>query len=552
MLYVQALFFGRVLLPLALIAALAGPGCGDDNGEQDDAARRGGSITISHTAQPDFLDPALSFTLNGWEALWIVYTPLLTYAHEEGEEGTRLIPGLAEQLPEISDDGLSYRLKLREGLGYSDGTPVKASDFEHTIKRVLALESQGTSYYQVIDGAREYVRAGRPEADIRGIDTDDSSGRIAIRLTEPSGTFQDVLAMNFAGLVPRDTPFENQTRDPPPGVGAYRITESVPNREFVLERNDRFELPGIPRGKLDRIRVRIVSSLERQAQDVIDGRLDFMDDPPPPDYLREIRRRYGDRFEAFPTAVVNYFWLNVREEPFDDLRVRQAANLALDRPAIGRLVGGLFEPGCNVLPPSIPGHERLDSCPGGVPADRPDPERARRLVRAAGAEGADVKVWGPNEEPAKAITVAFADMLTGIGLDAKPQLLNFAVFLQVVGDQETGAQTGFLSYSPSYPHPADYLHQFSGTSITSTANLNKGNVDDPQIPAAVTRLAREPELEAVADAWAEVDRELAEGAYAAVAGYQKLTTFMSERMNFDDCSVNHPVYAHDYSSFCLK
>jgi ABC-type transport system substrate-binding protein len=157
-----------------------------------------------------------------------------------------------------------------------------------------------------------------------------------------------------------------------------------------------------------------------------------------------------------------------------------------------------------------------------------------------------------NEEPGKAITVAFADMLQRIGLDAKPELLNFAVFLQVVGDQGTGAQTGFLSYSPSYPHPYDYLQQFSAATITRTANLNKGNVDDPQINATLTRLAHEPELEAVANEWAEVDRELAEGAYAAVAGYHKLTTFMSERMNFEDCSVNHPIYAHDYSSFCLK
>jgi peptide/nickel transport system substrate-binding protein len=384
---------------------------------------------------------------------------------------------------------------------------VKASDFEHTIKRVLALESQGTAYYQVIDGADEYIRAGEPEADIPGIDTNDSSGRITIRLTKPSGVFANALAMNFAGLVPGDTPFENQTRDPPAGVGAYRLTESVPSRGFVLERNERFDVHGIPKGKLDRIRVRIVSNLERQAQDVIDGRLDSMDDPPPPDYLREIRRKYSDRFETFSTAVLNYFWLNVREEPFDDLRVRQAVNLALDRAAFGRLLGGLLEPGCNLLPPSIPGHERLDPCPPGD--GRADPERARALVRAAGAEGSDVKVWGLNEQPAKAITVAFADMLEEIGLDAKPQLLDFAVFSQVVADQGTGAQTGFLSWSPSYPHPHDYLQQFSGASITRSANLNKGNVDDPQITAAITRLAREPELDEVADEWAQVDRDLA-------------------------------------------
>jgi peptide/nickel transport system substrate-binding protein len=79
-------------------------------GTQGDA-RSGGSITISYSAQPDALDPALSYTAEGWDALWLVYTPLLTYARR-GEAGTQLIPGLARDLPEISKDGLTYKLEL--------------------------------------------------------------------------------------------------------------------------------------------------------------------------------------------------------------------------------------------------------------------------------------------------------------------------------------------------------------------------------------------------------------------------------------------------------
>ena len=66
--------------------------CGGD----DDT---GGSITIAESAQPDALDPAMGNTLNGWETMWLVYTPLLTYRHAEGQSGTELIPGLAEELP---------------------------------------------------------------------------------------------------------------------------------------------------------------------------------------------------------------------------------------------------------------------------------------------------------------------------------------------------------------------------------------------------------------------------------------------------------------------
>src|ERR671910_2787207 len=250
-------------LSLFVIAA-----CGDDDddggggGGGGGEAKKGGSITISQTSQPDYMDPALTYTVNGIEPLWLVYTPLITYAREDGPAGSKLIPGLAEDLPEISEDGLTYKLTLRKGLKYSDGSPVKAADFEHTIKRVLNLESGGSALYLVIDGAQDYLDAGKPDGDISGIETNDESGAITITLTEPDGSFSHVLAMWFAALVPSDTPFKNMTENPPPGVGPYKVTESVPNRQFVMEKNTNFPDLGedIPAGHVDKITTKIIKS----------------------------------------------------------------------------------------------------------------------------------------------------------------------------------------------------------------------------------------------------------------------------------------------------
>src|SRR5919108_2345418 len=145
----------RCVLPLlvGLLVGLLGCGGDDDDGGDGSGGRQGGSITISQSSQPDFLDPALSYTLGGWEPVWLVYTPLLTYKHAEGKEGAELIPGVAEDLPRVSPDGKTYRLTMRKGLRYSDGTRAKASDFEHTIKRVLGMESGGTAFYEPIEGA---------------------------------------------------------------------------------------------------------------------------------------------------------------------------------------------------------------------------------------------------------------------------------------------------------------------------------------------------------------------------------------------------------------
>ena len=316
---------GRRLKPYAVLAALvlaasatlAACG-GDDDDDGGAAAAEGGEVTISQTSQPDYLDPALSYTVNGIEPLWLVYTPLLTYPHVEGAAGAELIPGLAEDLPEISADGKTYTLTLRDGLKFSDGTDVKASDFEHTIKRVLNLESGGSAFYQTIEGATEYLEKGDPEGDISGIETNDQTGEITIKLTEADSSFSNILAMWFAGIVPGDTPFKNLTEDPPPGVGPFMITESVPNRQFVLEKNPEFEklnIPDIPVPALDKITTQIIKNASQQAQDVLDNKLDYMQDPPPADLKPTVIEQADDRYEEFATSSTYYWFMDTPGRP---------------------------------------------------------------------------------------------------------------------------------------------------------------------------------------------------------------------------------------------
>ena len=528
-------------VPLALASMLAA--CGDD-------ADTGGSITISESAQPDALDPALSNTVNGWEAMWLVYTPLLTYRHAEGQRGTELIPGLAEKLPEISADGMTYRLRLREGLTYSDGKAVKASDFEHTVKRLLELGSAATGFFAGVRGAAEYAKQPEPDGDIAGIETDDANRSITIELTAPDGTFSNVLATLYTGVVPGNTPFRNLTKKPPPGVGAFRIARSSGGGGFVLERVEDFELPGIPAAKVDRVTMKVVAP-PRAAQDVLRGKLDYMLDPPPPDMLREVRS-HPDRYREVPSEGTSYFFLNTNAPPFDKLGVRRAVNLAISEDALARVHGGLMEPTCNFLPPGMPGYEKLEPCPYGQPGKSTDVARARRLVRDAGATGAPVKLWGPQQDPGPPAMSYLADVLDEIGLDPTVSLLDFAVYAQTVGNLRTHPQAGFMSWAGDFPHPFTFLRQFDSRAITATNNFNVGEVRDPVIDAGLERLSREPDLQAVKDEWAALDRRVVDRAYVAVYGNPKRTTFMSERMDFENCATFHPVFGNDYSGFCLK
>jgi peptide/nickel transport system substrate-binding protein len=536
----------------AITASVALAACGSE-------AQNPGSITISQTSQPDRLDPALSFEINGLEPMWLVYTPLLTYRHAEGSEGAELIPGLATDLPEISDDGRTYTLELRKDLSYSDGSPVEASDFEHTIERVLYLRSPGASFYEGIIGAKAYFKAHDTSDDIAGIRTNDETRRITIELDRPDAAFQNVLAMVFAGLVPGDTPFRNMTGDPPPGVGPYEIAESEPDRQFVLARNpifDELDIPDIPTGSVETITTRIIGSEREQARDVLANDLDYMQDPPPADLKPTILDRAGDRYTEHPTASTYWFFLNTRTPPFDDPLVRQAVNYGIDRAALAQLYAGAMQAGCAFLAPGIPGYDdTLDTtgCPYGNPTEPPDTERARQLIKRAGAAGAKVTVWGSDESETAAVTRAYAGMLNRIGLDADPRLVDASVYLTTIENQGIRAQTGFENWFEDFPHPLDFLLQFDGDSIQPTNNPNVGNVDDPKINAEIARLRAISDLDSVVGAWSALDAYLVSPphSYVAVFGHKKVATFLSDRMD-PETAIFHPVYQNDYSSWTLR
>jgi peptide/nickel transport system substrate-binding protein len=140
-------------------------------------------------------------------------------------------------MPKVSEDSTVYTFTLREGPRSTRmARPSRLPTSQHTIKRVLNLESGGSSFYLAIKGAEEYVKAGKARGDISGIETDDATREIKVTLTEANGQFPYIIAMWFAGLVPADTPFENQTSRRPPGVGRSASSPFELNRGFVLEK----------------------------------------------------------------------------------------------------------------------------------------------------------------------------------------------------------------------------------------------------------------------------------------------------------------------------
>lgn len=535
---------GRLGMVVLVCLALAGCGSSGDSGE-------GGTLRGTYNSFPDALDPSLAFSLEAATALHDTYIPLLTYAPENGKAGTELIPGLAKALPKIDDGGRRYTLQLRPGLKYSDGTPVRASDFRSSIERLYRVNSLGSTFYTGIVGAEQFAKTKK--GGIAGIEADDASGKIVIHLNQPSGTFRYTLGLTFAALLPPGTPNEDQTTNPPPATGQYMITAVKPGRSWEYRRNPYWAsdngpaMPQLPDGHVDKISFEVRTNPISQLEEVERGKVDWMKNPPPVDRYPEVKRRFeGTQFREDPTISTYYFWMNTQEPPFDDVRVRRAVNYAIDPEALERIYAGTLERTQQVLPEQMPGYRQFELYPHDI-------GRAKSLVERADPADREITVWTNNLTPNDEVGEYYQQVLNQIGFDAKLKTVDAANYFTLIGNASTpDLDTGWANWFLDYPHPSDYFQpQLASESIAPVGNTNWARFGDPEIDAKIRRLASEqlgPKQEAE---YAALDREVMKQAPWAPFGTLNLGTFVADSVNLDELVVS-PIYAQDLTSFELE
>jgi peptide/nickel transport system substrate-binding protein len=545
----------RTVLTIISIIAVVAFGIAACGADQEGATTGpgGGDINITVTSFPDYVDPQLSYTLGGFEVLWNVYTPLLTYKHVRGAAGTQVVPGLAEAMPEISPDGKTYKLKLRSNMNYSDGTPIKASDFAYAIQRLFKTDSGGSVFFDVIVGATDY--ADGKANTISGITTNDETGDITIQLEAPNGTFNNVLGLMFAAPVPQNTPLDvDATNNPPPSSGPFMISKVEAPRTLTLQRNPQFQTVKdagaieVADAQVNSITVTENKNNSAQVTDVEQNKVDFMFEPPGADRLAEVKSRYGDRFRLEESINTYYFFMNTQKPPFNDLRVRQAINYAVDPEAVNRIFGGRLHPSQQILPPGMPGYQEFKLYPG------PDMARAKQLIAEANPADRDITVWTGDEPDRKRIGEYYHDLLTELGFNATLKVIAGDVYWTTIGNESTpDVDTGFAAWFQDFPHPDDFFRPLlHGESILPTNSSNFSRVDILANNAKMDELLQKQLGDGgVTDQYAALDKSYMEQAVWAPYGNEQFATFTSERLDFEK-AYHHLLFAQDFSALVLK
>jgi peptide/nickel transport system substrate-binding protein len=484
------------------------------------------------------IDPAFYNGANNPQFAGLAYDGLVNFQQSPGADGLRLVPDLALAIPPPADNGRTYTFRLRPAIRYSDGQPLRASDFRRAIERLFRVGSPGTSLYTGIVGASACAQHPASCDLARGIVTDDAARTVTFHLTAPDPEFLFQLTeYAFSAPIPPGTPDHETGSRTVPGTGPYKIV-SVSNSQIRFIRNPYFREwshAAQPAGNPNAIVWRSVPSPQDAVTAIEHGRADFMAGLIPQPQYRLLHLHDPAQLHSSPEFAIEFAHINTRRAPFNDVRVRQALNYAINRNTIARLYGGpsFATPTCQPILPGLPGYRRYcpytpHPSPNGAYAG-PDLRRARRLVSASGTLGDRIDVWGQSDNAyiPRQVPAYFAHVLRSLGYRVHLHNVPSATISNAERRHFQISIDG--DWAAAYPDPSSYIPQF----FSCDGGNNGGYYCSPPLDRQMQQ-ASQLQLSNPAKAaatWTAIDRQLTNNAIWAPTVSENEVDYVSKRLH---------------------
>jgi YVTN family beta-propeller protein len=499
-------------------------------------SHRGGTLRLVSIEPPDSLDTGNAYHIWPYRLLHLLGDGLVAFEPVGGASPT-LVPDLATSVPSPTDGGRTYTFELRSGIRYSNGEVVAPADFRRAIERGFRLpphDDVPILFGGLVGG--DACTAEPPTCDLsRGIVTDDDAGTVTYHLVAPDPDFLSKLSMTFAYPVPASTPDEERPQEGVPGTGPYMVEAPMTRDGVALVRNPHFRVwspEAQPGGYVDRIEWAFGVEPQDQVEAVLASDADIAYETHTSGRLEEIIVRFPAQVHASPEAHTQYISLNTEAPPFDDLEVRRAINLAVDRDRVVQILGeGSAFTTCQQLPPNFPGYEpycpyTIDPGPEGS-WTAPDMEQARRIVRRSGTAGMRVvfeyppALW-PQGEP---LADYMKDLLDDLGYRGSVTSLPVGAFYGRGND----FQMGLAGWAADYPAASTFI---ANLHTCDTSLTPRSGFCDPQIDAMIDRAIRLQFTNPAASGrlWAAIDRAIVDQAPFVWLVNPVAVEFVSERL----------------------
>ncbi|MBB4441954.1 MULTISPECIES: ABC transporter substrate-binding protein [Rhizobium] len=417
--------------------------------------KQGGDIVVTYKDDITTLDPAIGYDWVNWSMIKSLYSRLMDYA-----PGTpNPVPSLAESFT-VSPDGLTYTFKLHKGVKFSNGRELVASDVKYSIERAVDPKTQGpgAGFFGAIKGFED--ETGGKTTTLSGIETPDDS-TVIFNLSRPDATFLHVLAINFASVVPKEA-VEAAAGDfgkKPVGSGTFILKDWTIGQQLVFERNKDYFVKGVP--YIDSFKVEVgqeplVALLRLQK-----GEVDIAGDGIPPAKFLEIKNS-ADGAQMIVDGEqlhTGYITLNTKVKPFDNVKVRQALNMAVNKERITRILNGRATPANQPLPPLMPGYDKAFT------GYAYDVAKAKALLAEAGyPDGFETVLYSTNTDPQPRIAQAIQQDLAAVGVKAEVRALAQANVISAGGTEGEAPMiwSGGMAWIADFPDPSNFYGPILG------------------------------------------------------------------------------------------
>ncbi len=451
----------RLFIGLLLVLSM---GCHGPTAQGSDDRR---FLRVASREDVPSLDPARGYDTVSWQFEDMLFSTLVDYDYD-----SKLVRELALSWT-ASPDGLTYTFQLRPDVHFSNGRLMTAADVRYAIERVLtpASKSPGAEFYRGIEGA-ESCATGPCRVDGIEVVADD---QVRFHLRDSDPLFLHKLAMPFAAPVPREV-VEQWGEDfgrHPVGTGPFQLQDWRAGQRLVVVRNPLFydktrpHIAGVVQS------VGVNRDLEWMRYDI--GELD-LSAIPPPEYPLVVRQpRYQPLLRQVTTMRTQYLGLNCNRPPFDDVRIRRALNLAIDKDKLLRLVNRRGVAARGILPPTMPGYN------ANLPGYEYSPTKAREMLRETGWHQTEaIELWLRNDETTVRLAQALQQDLAAIGFVVQLKPVAWGPFLDAVKSNDL-VPMFLLGWEADFPDPSNFLDvlfhsRFIGTN--NNTNYRSAEVDE--------------------------------------------------------------------------
>jgi ABC-type transport system substrate-binding protein len=501
------------------------------------ATKQGGAAIVTFNNDLTTLDPQIGYDWQNWSVIKSIFDGLMDY--KPGT--TELEPDLAQSYT-VSDDGLTYTFILRDGIKFHNGRAVTSADVKYSLERAVnpATQSPGGGYFGMIAGYDDLT--GGKASELSGITTPDDK-TVILKLTRPDATFLHLMAINFAYIVPKEV-VEAEGADfgkKPVGTGAFKVVNWTPGQSLELERFADYYRKGLP--YLDKLTFEFGQDPTVAVLRLKKGEIDIVGDGIPPAQFTEVMADPANKnlIAEGEQLHTGYVTMNVTTAPFDNVKVRQAVNMAINKDRIVRLINNRAAPATQALPPAMPGYNPDNK------GYAYDPEGAKKLLAEAGVgEGFTTELYAMNVDPNPRIAQAIQQDLAAVGIKAEIRSLAQAEVISAGGAGKAPMiWSGGMAWIADFPDPANFYYGILGCAGAVEGGWNWSKFCNKDLDARAEKadaMVKGDQQEARIAEWKSIfDEVLTQAPWAPIFN-EKRFTYHSDRLGGEAALFTDPIH----------